>query len=70
MSSQPDSAADNAPEVVSDPGADNPEAGLPQVAEEASPVDEDSAQQVADQDAEVAEPSAETTDDAAGSGEA
>ena len=59
MSSQPDSAADNAPEVVSDPGADNPEAGLPQVAEETSPVDDDSAQSASDQDA-----AAETTEDA------
>ena len=64
MSSQPDSAADNTPEVVSDPGADNPEAGLPQVAEDSSPVDGDSAPQTTDQDEPTAEPAAEAIGDA------
>ena len=64
MSSQPDSAADNTPDVVSDPGADNPEAGLPQVAEDSSPVDGDSAPQTTDQDAPTAEPAAEAIGDA------
>ena len=64
MSSQPDSAADNAPEVVSDPGADNPEAGLPQVVEDTSPVDGDSASQTTDQDEPTAEPAAEAIADA------
>ena len=65
MSSQPDSAADNAPEVVSDPGADNPEAGLPQVAEETSPVDDDSAQDDSSQSASDQDATAETTEDVA-----
>jgi transcriptional antiterminator NusG len=64
VSSQPDSAADNTPEVVSDPGADNPEAGLPQVAEDSSPVDGDSAPQTTDQDEPTAEPAAEAIGDA------
>jgi transcriptional antiterminator NusG len=64
VSSQPDSAADNTPDVVSDPGADNPEAGLPQVAEDSSPVDGDSAPQTTDQDAPTAEPAAEAIGDA------
>ena len=59
MSSQSDSAADNTPEVVSDPGADNPEVGLPQVAEDNSPVDGDSAPQTTDQDEPTAEPAAD-----------
>ncbi|MFP6602585.1 MAG: hypothetical protein VB862_08665, partial [Pirellulaceae bacterium] len=64
MSSQSDSAADNTPEVVSDPGADNPEAGLPQVAEDNSPVDGDSAPQTTDQDEPTAEPAAKAIGDA------
>ena len=64
MSSQSDSAADNTPEVVSDPGADNPEAGLPQVADDNSPVDGDSAPQTTDQDEPTAEPAAEAIGDA------
>ena len=63
MSSQSDSAADNAPEVVSDSGADNPEAGLPQVAEETSPVDGDSAQDESSESVSSQDAVAETTED-------
>ena len=44
MSSQPDSTADNTPEVVDDTGADNPEVGLPTAADETSAAGDDDSQ--------------------------
>ena len=69
MSSQPDSTADNTPEVVDDTGADNPEAGLPTAADETSAADGDASQddsaQLSDQaDTESAADIDETSEEA------
>jgi transcriptional antiterminator NusG len=68
VSSQPDSTADNTPEVVDDTGADNPEAGLPTVADETSPADVDASQDDSQDDSAQpsdqadAEPAADTSE--------
>jgi len=69
VSSQPDSTADNTPEVVDDTGADNPEAGLPTAADETSAADGDASQddsaQLSDQaDTESAADIDETSEEA------
>ena len=69
MSSQPDSTADNTPEVVDDTGADNPEVGLPTAADETSAADGDASQddsaQLSDQaDTESAADIDETSEEA------